>query len=335
MKKKILMMRADSRVSYLLKLAFSILLLGGVFLSIDFGRVWLTLNQLPWWYFTLAVLFQLLVLLMIAVRWWVLSPNAKLTKLLHITFGSQHLMFLVPSSVTVDVVRVWSVRSEPSGTAGDFGAIVYDKVSGIVAIMMSFGISVLFAPLPANIYSYFHLPALCSLTGSLMIVVLLFSNASTLVHGYFSGSRIGKALVEKMPASVVKLLSSALVSGASISRLRLFVNLGCALMYQLLAILGFWLMALALNFHLSAGQMLFLSTLMQIVMLFPVSIAGIGLKDVSLVYALGLFGVESSVAFSASISGYPVSVAFALLGWMLSSTIVRKSKNSMEYTHDR
>jgi hypothetical protein len=238
-------------------------------------------------------------------------------------------MFLVPSSVTLDAVRLWSVRTDPNGIAGNIGAIVVDKIVGIAAILIAFGLAVLFAPLPPGISDLLHVFASCCLAGGVLIVVFLMSNAIDWLHSRMSGSRPIKALAKIIPTSIAELSSKVLLASIAIPRLRLSVNIGIALLYQLLAIFGYYLMSQVFDFSLSISQMLFVSTMMQIVMLLPVSIAGIGLKDVSLVYLLGLFSVDRGVSLSASISGYPVAVTFAVLGWLVANSNVRLGHRSI------
>lgn len=316
-------------MSFVLKLIASVLLLAFVVYLIDFARVWATLNDLPWWYFVFAALFQTVLLLVVSLRWWIVSPGSSFARLTRVTFGSQHLMFLFPSSVTLDAVRLWSVRSDPSGIAGNIGAILSDKIAGLAAMLICFGISGLIADLPSDLNLLLQQPALFSLAGGIIMVAVLMFDAGQQAYKCMSRSHLGRAIASKIPSRIIDLSSKALLAGSGISRTRMLVNVCAAILYQLLVICGYWLMALVFDFQMSISQMLFISSFMQIVMLFPVSVAGIGLKDVSLVYALGLFGVESSVAFSASISGYPISVAFAIFGWMLSSKNINQRDNTL------
>jgi uncharacterized membrane protein YbhN (UPF0104 family) len=323
------MIRISAKISFVLKAVLLVLLLGFVFRSIDFAQVRTTIDQLPWWYFALVVLYRIVLLLVVALRWWIVSPEARFKRLLRVTFSSQHLILLVPSGVTADAVRIWSVRSDPSGIAGNIGAIVTDKIVGLAALLLCFGLSGLMADLPPDLGPLLQMPALLSLSGGVTVFGVLYVNAGQRVHNYVLGSKLGKIIASKLPASIVDLSSRALLAGSDISRLRLIVNVCTAILYQLLIIYGYWLMSQVFSFQLSIGQMLFISSLVQIVMLFPVSIAGIGLKDVSLVYTLGLFGVEDSVALSASLSEYPVSIAFAVFSWTLSSMSLHKRENSL------
>ena len=53
---------------------------------------------------------------------------------------------------------------------------------------------------------------------------------------------------------------------------------------------------------------------MQVIVLFPLSVGGIGLKDVSIVALLGLAGVNNTDALSSCLVGYPIILFLVLFG---------------------
>ena len=309
-------MTLNARFTFVVRMLFSVFMLGLVTYTVDFGRAWDMLVQLPLWYFFASILYQFLLLIIIAFRWWIIAPGASFTRLLEITVRAQFVVFLFPSSITVDAFRLWSLRSDSAGLVGNTAIIVVDKIAGMVAILIVFGLAGVCAALPNAMQGLFYLPVVLSLSfGTLLCAIICFIPMQQ-IYSSFTNTRLGKMIVTRLSNSVLAYSEATFSAIKGTSRKRVSASLAVALLYQAIMIVGYLLVSIVFDIRLTVSQMLFVSSLMQVVMFVPLSIAGIGIKDLSLVYLLVQFGVHSDIAYAATLSSYPVSLALALLGWL-------------------
>ena len=52
--------------------------------------------------------------------------------------------------------------------------------------------------------------------------------------------------------------------------------------------------------------------------LLPIGIGGVGIKDVSFVSMMGILGIASEKVIAATLIGYPIVLLFVFVGWMIS-----------------
>lgn len=306
----------------------SLILLGLLLHSVDLDRVSQYLKQLPLWYFVAASALHAGILILATVRWWLLIPGGSLWRLLLIGFGSQHIAFLLPSSITTDAIRLYATKGDRGGIGRSLVVVFWDKVSGFAALLICLGVSTWFVKFPnfdINRDSQAYLALIANSVGLLMVCAVLTPFGPQILVGLaIRIVKIFPLLQRRLPNVIGSIRESSI--DLSKMKLRIQLNLFLAFAYQMLVACGYLLIATVFNQHVTLPQAIWASSAMQVLMLVPLGIAGLGLKDVSLVAVLGLLGFSSEVALSASLAGYPVVVVFALGGWLISGLSAEQNR---------
>ncbi|MBU3679982.1 MAG: flippase-like domain-containing protein [Candidatus Kapabacteria bacterium] len=306
------------RYGYWIKLAVSGALLVLLVVKVDTKLLMQSVRSLPWWYMPVAAWMYALAQTIATIRWWLISPGTRLGRLIYVTFSTQHLLFLIPSSLTTDVVRVVESQSSEHDSLSRIAGVVIDKVIGLSILTVLFGIAVWLdndVMVPKTVQQPLAISAI--VLGLIPMLVINLQPSKTVVSRivlnlyrvFPSRTRARLGLVDDITQSLLTTLSYPI---------RTLSNTLLAVLGQVLSAATYLLFGLVFGFSITIEQCLFVSTAAQLFALLPVGIAGIGVRDASLVAMLASFGISPSVAFAASISGYPVTVAFAAGAWVMS-----------------
>lgn len=306
------------RYGYWIKLAVSVVLLVLVVLKVDATMLMQSIRSLPWWYMPVAAGMYALAQIVATIRWWLLSPGTSLGRLMYVTFSTQHLLFLIPSSLTTDVVRVVESRSSQEDSLSRMAGVIVDKVIGLSMLAVLFGVAVWLDDTGIVSGAAQQLLAVSAIVfGLLPMVVINLQPSKTVVSKVVVFIyRITPSLI-RARLSPVDDITRSLVKTVGYPSRTLYNTL-LAVAGQVLSAATYLLFGLVFGFSVTLEQCLFISTAAQLFALLPIGIAGIGVRDASLVALLASIGVAPSVALAASVSGYPVMVAFAVGAWTMS-----------------
>lgn len=305
------MSRGGSR---LLRASISAVLLVYLLSRADLASIWTTVRSAdPLW---LGVAFALHVpgYLISAVRWRLLLLTQRIRVPLRLlldsylvgTFFNQ----LLPTTVGGDVVRVYDTTRYSQAPEASLLAVVVERLTGILAL----GVFALF-----GLFVSVQRVAGVRLTG---IVVLMLG--LTFVPLWFVWSprrsepvlrlfrRLGGRRLEALIGRVEQALT--LFGGAKGS---LVVVLALAFLLQITVVVHFYLIARALALGLPLSFFLLVVPVATVVIMLPVSINGIGVREG--VYALFFaeFGVPVSGAVAFAWLGFAMVLAYGAVGGVL------------------
>jgi uncharacterized membrane protein YbhN (UPF0104 family) len=87
--------------------------------------------------------------------------------------------------------------------------------------------------------------------------------------------------------------------------------------FQIATALSYLIVNVVLDLNVSFADYVVCLTVLQFGSLLPLSVAGIGLKEVSFITLLGMLGVPSEKSYTAVLIGYPVTLLYATAGFVL------------------
>lgn len=321
-----------NRTRYILRILLSAALLAIVLLNVDVHAVVAAFAMFSWWYFAAAIPLQALTFVVVALRWWVVRPETALRRILHVTLSSQYVVFVLPSSVTFDATRVLSTRSDPGGITRNVASIFIDKIIGVACVMILFGISLITGQIQILVSSpqlLLTASAALSIVPAIAVLLLVFTRNSSRVVSFATGLfvHIAGKRVLSYASALDELHASVVVIDSN--RAALVANLVLSIVYQGLLVLRYFLVAYICGFSLSTSEAIFASAIVQVATILPIGVAGLGIKDLSYVAVITAMGIQPAIALAASLSGYPITIIFGLLGWALSGrSIVDRRKVS-------
>ena len=101
-------------------------------------------------------------------------------------------------------------------------------------------------------------------------------------------------------------------------RLRaMFCAFALSLAAQLVGVCGLYILGLSLGIQVSYLSFVWIGTVTYIVHMLPISISGLGVREVSLIYMLGAFAVPNEKGLAFSLAIFAIMILFGLMGLVL------------------
>ncbi len=225
--------------------------------------------------------------------------------------GSFFNLFL-PTRFGGDIVRVSDTRRIGSGVTGSLAVVVYERMSGIVALL-------LFALLSSLLKIGFlrQMPILAvSLLVSLSGVLLLLLAWKKLPRGFLARRPCrrpwGRKLLDRLDAFHGIILD--FISQRDLSA-RVFF---WAMLLQLNVVLHYFLIGQALRLErIPLLDYFFAIPIMLFVLSFPISINGLGVRDLFLVQLFTTYGYPAQFALAFSLLDLAFNVVLGIIGGLI------------------
>ncbi len=274
----------------ILKILFSILLVGFIAKEIDVKGFWQALLHLHGGFYVLAILIQILSSLIAAYKWEQVMINSGYTH----PFAYYAKVYLIgtvfnqvlPTSVGGDAVRIAYVQKEGAGLKRAFFGVMVDRYYGIAGLLLInlFLLPFLHGILPHQIFAIVTL-----IVGIVLLALLL---ALGIQHVHF--------LKRWKIASIIPQLSHEITHNAktanSVIRL-LFL----AIISNFLSIFAIYLIAKSLSLPVGLLPLLGIFPAVTLITLLPISFAGWGLREGAMITLLSFLGLPKTDIFSLSI----------------------------------
>jgi uncharacterized protein (TIRG00374 family) len=260
------------------------------------------------------VLLIIPILLLKALRWRTLLHNR-----LPYTFAlKQYALGLALGSITPgqagDFLKVWEVSKRGYSLNQAIISTVLDRLFDLLVLIL---LSIVGAFLLGTAFTS-TIPTLAAglvIIGMLFYIVTSPKTNSLMTSFVLRASRKRFSLLREV-SSVNQLDKES----SKISKESLLISLSITLVTSILAIARVWFSTLALGMNLEMGSVVAISTLTTVTTLIPISIAGIGSRDLVLLGILGQLGYsgENAVSLSILILIFTLfNLPFGILVWKL------------------
>ncbi len=231
-----------------------------------------------------------------ALRLRLLLPGLSVTQALRFTMIAVLYGTALPGQLAGDAVKAFRLTRAAS-RAGDvsatIGAVALDKVIGLFALLFLTAIGLVF-----SLESFEpDLIIFVSITLTLVTVAFLI------------------VLTAPMPQILRKLNPGIGAWREGVLRPRILaLSLLAGVIFQSLSISVFIVLGLAIGLDLSPAVWAVVVGLISLVLLVPITVAGVGLRDASLVAILSALGQSASAAFALSLALLLLNLAGAVVG---------------------
>lgn len=290
-----------------LKLAASLALLTFVLLQADLEAVLHSLlNVRPAW-LVLGVGLQFIGPALIALRWQgLLSAQGIRPGWLYLyesTLVAGFFRQFLPSIVGGDVIRGYDACRAGARVGQSAMILLLDRLFGLLALAILAAVAVLASQEVTS-----HFPQLrvwvfvaMAVTGGLLAVLLTSGG----------DRRLPFSVPEKLK-KIGAALRLSRTSPASVLR-----ALGLSLLLQVNVVTFYWVISKALGLEVSYLSFYAIAPIAILVMMLPISINGIGVREGIFAFLLGLWSVKTSDAIALAWLEYSMFLAFGLLGGVL------------------
>jgi uncharacterized protein (TIRG00374 family) len=291
----------------------SVLLLSLVAWRLDWARVGAAFAGLRVSLWLAAVGMYLLAQVVSSVRWRMMARVLGLTGTTRQYVGWYYIgMFFnlcLPTSVGGDVVRAWYLARQPGGTpplgrtTSAVVSVFADRLSGVCLLCLLAVVAALLSPVPLPDWV-----AVCvTVIGAGLVVGLVALPVARRLLAAWPG-----LLPENLRDRVERLLDAFLIY-ARRGRVLLASTLLSAFVQVLNAVLV-WMTGVALGLDVPVTWYCLIVPLVVLLTLLPVSLNGMGLRELGYVVLLMPVGVDESKAVTLAFLGFAVTLLSSLLG---------------------
>lgn len=239
-----------------------------------------------------------------AARQWCLLPNYSYRNLLHVTFVSRFYAMVLPGQIAGDFVKAYRLGRQSEQVGHAEAATLLDRALGLFALfLISAAMALQSSRLPLALRLFFLLGALGLLASGVLAGSRFFRRG--IVERFMSQRKGSVAtFVREFSIALHEYLRRPIALIAALL-IGLIFHTGCIFMQVLLG--G------ALRIELPWANWTIVYAGVSLLMLLPISVAGLGLREGGYVGLLALFGYKASAA---------LSLSFAILGTSLVASLV-------------
>ncbi len=293
-------------LSLLAKAAITILLLYFSLHSVDLGTLGARLSRLDSGWVVLALFLLTVQIVLLALRWRDISAacgaTLPFTLALQISFIAAFFNQVLPSTVGSDGARIWLLARKGAGWAKATYSVLIDRAAGAFALAL-----IVIACLPFT-FSLIHDP----IARAVLLVIGMGMITGTLVF-VLIGSHF-RQLFDRWRLTRHLAAASRITAALCSSHRDAAMVLACSVASHLITAGAAWCCAKAIASPVSFAQILFLLLPVLLIATLPISIAGWGVRESSLMYAFAHAGLAQSDGLAISILFGAASFTVGLIG---------------------
>lgn len=300
-----------------LRLAASTILIAIVLYFADISEVFATLSEVRFDWLAVAILCQLVGPTVISLRWQKLLAAQGVTPpwryLFASTLMSTFFRQFLPSIVGGDVIRAHHAMKAGASTSVALMSLVVDRLSGLIALLILATVGTLMGPtISENLPDVWMWIAGVGIALCLALSVVVFGMPAKWVQ---QDKLPNFPFMDKVGSILVKFTSAlSLYRGKPMV---LLYALFMSLILQFNIVVFLWVISMALNMQLSLAVFFVVVPIAIMVMMLPISINGIGLREGVFIFLLGAWGISPVKAVSLAWIEYGIVLAFGLIGGVI------------------
>ena len=299
-------MRKD-RLLNLLKIGFSLALLAILLKQVGWQQTLETLGKARLPHLAAAFVLYLVGIVVRAYRWRILLsalrmdiPLAKLTALYFIgTFFNN----ILPTGIGGDVVRVYELSKQSKRPVESVGTVLLDRATGLLVLFL---IALLALPFSCQLITP-------NVTATILLLCLGSWAGLGLVLRRDWLERRGLLGLMARIKKLRKLYESVYACGPR----AICGTLAISFVFNVLLIAVNYLIALSLGVEISLCYFLLFIPLISFLLVLPISLSGLGVREGAYVYLFAQAGVSAPLALTMSLLFYALNVATGLIGGVL------------------
>jgi uncharacterized protein (TIRG00374 family) len=254
---------------------------------------------------TVLLIFQLGILIR-SVRWQALlgalGDRPRLLRLVGLYYAGAFFNTFLPTGFGGDVVRTIEIGQDTS-TNTALATVVLDRMSGLIVLFAIALVTIVggAVPMPTNIILMATALSIVGITGWVLLV------HTPVVE------RIVRWLAERIHGIGLGHVADFATTLREIDRQAVWKAIAASLLFNLLLITCYWLMARAFSITLPWITFAVIVPLNSVLLLLP-SIQGVGVREPTLMFLLGSVGVDGGHAVAFALGVYMQTLSTGLVG---------------------
>jgi len=296
------------------KVIVALLLLWLVVRNLNLEALVAALQRLRFWPVTGAIAIFFLSCCVATSKWRLLWPKAPWLEMLKANFIGQFYSTALPGQIAGEVVKTYRLGQRFSDTAAVAASVLVDRATGIVGLLLLAFVGVLLSK--------------TSVPGAAVAVLVGSAAAVMAALCAISVPRLAdtaKSVIERLGDRwrLLRGLGGALTAlllawKTLMSRPRFIVGSIClGIAFQALGIFAHLIVASTLGIEIGFFEWSWIFGLVSLLLLLPVTIAGIGVREGSYAGLLGMVGVSIEKAVALSLVMFGISLLGVAVGGLL------------------
>jgi uncharacterized protein (TIRG00374 family) len=305
----------------LLKILFSFSLLGWFLWQTDLTQVLKALSSIPLHVFVLVTCIYFFALFVTTLKWKLLLQNYAMGQLFSLTLIAVYYSLILPGQLAGEAVKTYKLGKGKKDAEQIAASVIIDRITGLIGLML--------VAIVGLIWSNKNMAKDLALWFGICIS---FSAATLYMFNFhFFEQTIRKILftLKKSFRITIKLVDQCLrFIDAWVQYLKkplvLLKSLSIGVFFQLICVSITLILAKAIGINIFYYDWCWVFGVISIVVLLPVTIGGVGLREGGFVLLLGYFGVQNDKALALSLSIFGLQITGALIGGAIDLLIAKK-----------
>jgi uncharacterized protein (TIRG00374 family) len=316
------------------KLSFKILISSGlifyIFSRINMGEVFEILQDAKLKYFLFALFFFFICLVINSRKWQILLRHLgfdeRLNKLIELNFISLFYASVLPGGqLTGEGVKLYRISRNSNKIEMLVLSVFMDRLTGMVAFVILGFFGIVFSSTEILYYNKILLVFVILFLLSLFILLLFNNEVPVLFEKLFLKIFKHKNKISLLAKKILKLIFS--YRGAYNI---LALSLMYGMFFQLLNTLIIYILAMSLGISIALTDLLWIYCLVGLMLIIPVTVMGLGIREGALIYFLAFVGVAGTDALSLSLLSFILIFSGSLAGGLLSKALHFLTKKKHE-----
>ncbi|SEG80238.1 lysylphosphatidylglycerol synthase transmembrane domain-containing protein [Bosea lathyri] len=290
-----------------LKIVFGVALMALIIIKFDVVRSFGIIGELPYIYVISIISISFFGLFVQSAKTNILLPDVPLLQLFRINIISQIYAIVFFGQLGGDVAKAGYLGRSSVELHRIVAALVVDRVTGLIPLLALGLIGLLASPALFD--------PLVGRTLILAMIMLLLGSVALFLIGDSVMIRLLSWLPGRLSGPLIRTVGAARQMSGNLPVLAKSIAMG--VLFQGIGIANSALLGSALGIDLPLTIWAVVICAVSLVLLVPVSIGGVGVRDVTLLGLLGGFGVMPERAIALSLSMLGVQLIMAAVGFML------------------
>lgn len=305
--------------------------ISGILLFIFFSKVssidlYNTFLSISIYSFILALCFFLLANILYAYKWYLLLfRNYSFINIIKLNFISLYYSLVLPGQIAGDLVKVYKLGKGTQQKKEIAISVLIDRLTGLLGLFLIGGVGVLISASDVAKKSYIFILSFIVIF-SLIIYLLSFDSIYQLIIRFLDLLASKIKWIQKFSSTILELINQY---RSYLKNHKLFfyaILLGA--IYQILAVLMIIVIARELQIDISLWDWLWIFTLISIILLLPISIGGLGVREGGFIGVLYLFNISYEKSLVLSLLMFSIQIIGAAIGGLLELYNTIKGKHN-------
>lgn len=297
-----------------LKLSIGLLLLALVLWRLDMHAILGAVGSYRPQMLLAAMCIFLVSFLLAVLRWRLFVPQFDYAALLRLSFIGHFYTMVLPGQIAGEAVKAYRIARGQSDKAQLVASVFIDRVVGTLALLCTGAVGLLSSSRDIS-------PAL-SISFATLIALVCVALVGVRLPGALGASRRvterfarGDSRWARLMATMARFID--VWHNYAMQPRRLAASFALGLAIQLLGVCLHMILARDLDIDIPLIDWLWITAIVGVAVLLPISIAGIGLREGALVGTLGFLGVPGERAVALSFGVFAIVAFGALIGWLV------------------